>query len=72
MSLSASTEEVHLSSENGATDLVPENELSTISKTCKAPKAGDKAPKEVIQSWKENGFSRYLQLQKLNNCFIKL
>ncbi|XVF58437.1 hypothetical protein PTKIN_Ptkin07bG0066900 [Pterospermum kingtungense] len=56
-SLSASTEEVHLSSENGAEDLVPENELSTISRTCKAPKAGDKAPKEVILSWKGNGFS---------------
>ncbi|KAK8642364.1 hypothetical protein V6N13_011710 [Hibiscus sabdariffa] len=56
-SLSVSTEDVHLSSKNGDTDLVPENELSTSSKTCKAPKAGEKATKEVIQSWKENGFS---------------
>ncbi|KAK6277968.1 hypothetical protein POUND7_018291 [Theobroma cacao] len=56
-SLSVSTEEVHLSSENNVADLVPENELSTVSKTCKAPKAGDKAPKEAIQLWKENGFS---------------
>ncbi|XP_022756893.1 tRNA (adenine(58)-N(1))-methyltransferase non-catalytic subunit trm6-like isoform X2 [Durio zibethinus] len=56
-SLSVSTEEVHLSSENGVADLVPENKLSRASKTCKAPKAGDKAPKEAIQLWKENGFS---------------
>lgn len=56
-SLSVSTEEVHLSSKNGFLDLVPENELSTTGKTCKAPKAGEKAPKEAIQSWKENGFS---------------
>ncbi|XWS24473.1 hypothetical protein CRYUN_Cryun28dG0105600 [Craigia yunnanensis] len=55
--LSFSTEEVHLSSENGAADHVPENELSTVRKTCKAPKAGDRAPKEAIQLWKENGFS---------------
>ena len=70
--LSVSTEEVQLSSENGVADNVPENELSTARKTCKAPKAGDRAPKEAIQLWKENGFSRYLQLQKLNNFFINL
>ncbi|MBA0691544.1 hypothetical protein Goari_009166 [Gossypium aridum] len=57
ISLSVSTEEVHLSSKNGVSDLVPENELSTTGKTCKTPKAGEKAPKEAIQSWKENGFS---------------
>ncbi|XVE69746.1 hypothetical protein DITRI_Ditri10aG0015900 [Diplodiscus trichospermus] len=55
--LSVTKEEVHLSSENGVQELVPENELSTASKTFKTPKAGDKAPKEAIQSWKENGFS---------------
>ncbi|KAK8585173.1 hypothetical protein V6N13_139108 [Hibiscus sabdariffa] len=55
-SLSVSTEEVPLSSINGVTELVPENEL-TSSKTSKAPKAGEKAPKESIQSWKKNGFS---------------
>ncbi|GMI82492.1 tRNA methyltransferase 6 [Hibiscus trionum] len=55
-SLSVSTEEVPLSSKNGVTDVVPENEL-TSNKTCKAPKAGEKAPKEAIQSWKKNGFS---------------
>ncbi|KAL8090630.1 hypothetical protein AgCh_039894 [Apium graveolens] len=31
--------------------------VSPVSKTCKAAKAGDRAPKEAINSWKETGFS---------------
>ncbi|XP_022766529.1 tRNA (adenine(58)-N(1))-methyltransferase non-catalytic subunit trm6-like isoform X1 [Durio zibethinus] len=56
-SLSVGMEEVHLSSESGVAGLVRENELSTVSKTHKARKAGGNAPKEAIQLWKENGFS---------------
>ncbi|GLT57921.1 hypothetical protein SLA2020_308580 [Shorea laevis] len=56
ISLSATAEEVQLSSEDGL-GLASENDLSVVSKTCKAPKAGDKASKETIQLWKENGFS---------------
>ncbi|XP_039049065.1 tRNA (adenine(58)-N(1))-methyltransferase non-catalytic subunit trm6-like [Hibiscus syriacus] len=56
-SLSVGKEDGHLSSKNGDSNLVPENKFSSSSKTCKAPKAGKKAPKEAIQSWKENGFS---------------
>ncbi|OMO75411.1 hypothetical protein COLO4_26158 [Corchorus olitorius] len=56
-SVSVSMEEVDLSTDNGVGDLLPENDLSTVSKTCKAPKAGDKASKESMKSWRENGFS---------------
>ncbi|GKV17862.1 hypothetical protein SLEP1_g28317 [Rubroshorea leprosula] len=56
ISLSATAEEVQLSSEDGL-GLASDNDLSAVSKTCKAPKAGDKASKETIQLWKENGFS---------------
>ncbi|OMO87406.1 hypothetical protein CCACVL1_09048 [Corchorus capsularis] len=56
-SVSVSMEEVDLSTDNGVGDLLPENDLSTVSKTCKAPKAGDKASKESMKLWRENGFS---------------
>lgn len=56
MPSSISAEESQVSSEDGLS-LVSDNNPSGPSKICKAPKAGVKASKEAIQSWKENGFS---------------
>lgn len=53
---SASMEEISLSSENGISDLGTEN-IEPAKEVRKAPKAGEKAQKETIDLWKENGFS---------------
>ncbi|KAL2318852.1 hypothetical protein Fmac_032728 [Flemingia macrophylla] len=54
ISASASVEEICHSSENGISELGAENTGPAVHK---APKAGEKAQKEMIDSWKENGFS---------------
>jgi tRNA (adenine58-N1)-methyltransferase non-catalytic subunit len=57
-------EEISHSSENGISDLGADNAENTENSTfpalraCKAIKAGEKASQEIIDSWKENGFSR--------------
>lgn len=61
ISASASMVEISHSSENGISDTVTENTEPAI-EVRKAPKAGERAQKEVIDLWKENGFSRYLTL----------
>ncbi|TKY57638.1 tRNA (adenine(58)-N(1))-methyltransferase non-catalytic subunit trm6 [Spatholobus suberectus] len=53
---SASMEEISNSLENGISDLGAENTEPAI-EVRKAPKAGEKAQKEIIDLWKENGFS---------------
>lgn len=63
MGASVSMEEISHSSENGISDLGADNaeniENSTFPalRACKAIKAGEKASQEIIDSWKENGFS---------------
>ncbi|CAH9080880.1 unnamed protein product [Cuscuta epithymum] len=55
---SASEEQANVSSEHGNMEITPEVAVSPARKHCsKAPKAGGKAPHEVVHSWKENGFS---------------
>jgi hypothetical protein len=51
------------SSENGISDLGAENNTFPALRACKAIKAGEKASQEIIHSWKENGFSRYLNFK---------
>ncbi|KAK7275208.1 hypothetical protein RIF29_16317 [Crotalaria pallida] len=60
MGASVSMEEICNSSENVISDLGVENTDNTnipAKRVCKAAKAGEKAPQEIIDSWKENGFS---------------
>ncbi|GAU26850.1 hypothetical protein TSUD_02520 [Trifolium subterraneum] len=60
MSASVCMEEASHSSENVISDLGAENaENNTFPalRVCKAIKAGEKASQEIIDSWKENGFS---------------
>lgn len=63
MCASVSMEEISHSSENGISDLGADNAENIESSTfpalraCKAIKAGEKASQEIIDSWKENGFS---------------
>ncbi|KAK2452276.1 tRNA (adenine(58)-N(1))-methyltransferase non-catalytic subunit trm6 [Trifolium repens] len=60
MNASVSMEEISHSSENVISDLGAENaENSSFPalRACKAIKAGEKASQEMIDSWKENGFS---------------
>ncbi|KAK7275209.1 hypothetical protein RIF29_16318 [Crotalaria pallida] len=60
MGASVSMEEICNSSENVISDLGAENTDNTnipAKRVCKAAKAGEKAPQEIIDSWKENGFS---------------
>ncbi|VVA22436.1 PREDICTED: tRNA [Prunus dulcis] len=52
-----SMEEVSLASENVITDLIPESTSSPVIKMSKPAKLGEKAPQEIISSWKEHGFS---------------
>ncbi|KAA8537527.1 hypothetical protein F0562_027135 [Nyssa sinensis] len=52
-----SMEETALSSENGMLDLITETAASPVIRACKTTKAGEKASKETINLWKENGFS---------------
>ncbi|RDY13012.1 tRNA (adenine(58)-N(1))-methyltransferase non-catalytic subunit trm6, partial [Mucuna pruriens] len=53
---STSMEEMSHSSEDGISDLGAENTKPVI-EVHKAPKAGEKAQNEIIDLWKENGFS---------------
>ncbi|KAG4966603.1 hypothetical protein JHK85_041578 [Glycine max] len=55
MSASTSMEDNSHSLENGISDLGAEN--TEPAKVRKAPKAGERAHKEIIDLWKENGFS---------------
>ncbi|BBG94832.1 eukaryotic initiation factor 3 gamma subunit family protein [Prunus dulcis] len=52
-----SMEEVSLASENVITDLIPESTSSPVIKMSKPAKLGEKAPQEIISSWKEHGTS---------------
>ncbi|QCD98800.1 hypothetical protein DEO72_LG7g77 [Vigna unguiculata] len=56
ISASVSMVENSHSSENGISDIGIDNTEPAI-EVRKAPKAGERAQKEVIDSWKENGFS---------------
>lgn len=49
-------EETNLSSEKGISEL-PETAASPVVQAYKASKAGEKAPREAIKLWRENGFS---------------
>jgi len=60
-SASVSMVEISHTSENGISDIGTENTEPAL-EVRKAPKAGERAQKEVIDLWKENGFSRYLTL----------
>lgn len=62
MNVSGGIEEISHSSENAISDLGAENTTLPALRACKAAKAGEKASPEVVDSWKENGFSRYLKL----------
>lgn len=53
-------EEISQSLENEISNLGADNAIIPATKVGKATKAGDKAPQEIIDLWKENGFSRYL------------
>ncbi|XP_058725377.1 uncharacterized protein LOC131596666 [Vicia villosa] len=57
MSVSVNMEEVSHSPENGISDLGAENTTFPVLKAHKAIKAGEKASQEILDSWKENGFS---------------
>ncbi|CAJ1972541.1 unnamed protein product [Sphenostylis stenocarpa] len=52
----ASMDEISHSSENGISDIGIENTEPAI-EIRKAPKAGERPQKEIIDSWRENGFS---------------
>jgi tRNA (adenine-N(1)-)-methyltransferase non-catalytic subunit len=58
MSSSVGMEEIPPSTENEITDLIPETTVSLVNKMGKSTKAGNKAPQQAIDLWKENGFSR--------------
>lgn len=49
----------HVSTENAVSDVVPET-TAEGNKPNKTPKAGEKASEEIVQHWKENGFSGYI------------
>jgi tRNA (adenine-N(1)-)-methyltransferase non-catalytic subunit len=74
MNASVSMEEISHSSENVISDLGAENaENSSFPalRACKAIKAGEKASQEMIDSWKENGFSRYLNYFEVFDSLFK-
>ncbi|KAI5392802.1 hypothetical protein KIW84_060097 [Lathyrus oleraceus] len=50
-------EEASHSPENGISDIGAENTTFPALKAYKATKAGEKASQEILDSWKENGFS---------------
>ncbi|XP_024026582.1 tRNA (adenine(58)-N(1))-methyltransferase non-catalytic subunit trm6 isoform X2 [Morus notabilis] len=50
-------EEICDESENGKSNILLEDSLSPVIRSCKSVKAGEKAPEEVVKLWKENGFS---------------
>ncbi|KAL5557898.1 hypothetical protein UlMin_034109 [Ulmus minor] len=49
--------ETPVAPENGISDILLDDATPQGTKTCKTVKAGERAPKEVIKLWKENGFS---------------
>lgn len=53
-----SMDESPLPSTDQSSDLNSESIVSPLTKVFKCAKAGDKAPPEVINLWKENGFTR--------------
>lgn len=53
---SGNMDELMATPENNNSDIL-ETAASPVSKACKAAKAGEKAPKEAIKSWRETGFS---------------
>ncbi|XP_004499247.1 uncharacterized protein [Cicer arietinum] len=57
MNVLGGIEEISHSSENAISDLGAENTTLPALRACKAAKAGEKASPEVVDSWKENGFS---------------
>lgn len=57
ISSSVGTEEI-TPTENEKSDLISETTVSPVNKTGKSTKAGNKASKQAIDLWKENGFSR--------------
>lgn len=46
--------------EYSSSNMETDNNVAASPKSGKSVKAGEKAPPEAIQSWKENGFSRFL------------
>lgn len=56
ISSSVGTEDI-TSTENEKSDLISETTVSPVNKTGKSTKAGNKASKQAIDLWKENGFS---------------
>ncbi|XP_030950733.1 tRNA (adenine(58)-N(1))-methyltransferase non-catalytic subunit trm6 [Quercus lobata] len=56
ISSSVGTEEI-TPTENEKSDLISETTVSPVNKTGKSTKAGNKASKQAIDLWKENGFS---------------
>ncbi|KAL0017009.1 hypothetical protein SO802_004078 [Lithocarpus litseifolius] len=56
MSSSVGMEEI-TPTENEKSDLISETTVSPVNKTGKSTKAGNKASKQAIDLWKENGFS---------------
>lgn len=56
---SVNMDELMATSENNISDILA-TAASPVSKACKAAKAGGKAPKEAIKSWRETGFSRLI------------
>ena len=61
MPSSVSVAEISHSLENGVSELGvqnTENDITTAVRVGKSIKPGEKAQQEIIDSWKENGFSR--------------
>ncbi|XP_075651148.1 uncharacterized protein LOC142621695 isoform X2 [Castanea sativa] len=56
MSSSVGMEEIS-PTENDTSDVISETTVSPVNKMGKSTKAGNKAPKQAIDLWKENGFS---------------
>ncbi|XP_010268703.1 PREDICTED: tRNA (adenine(58)-N(1))-methyltransferase non-catalytic subunit TRM6 isoform X2 [Nelumbo nucifera] len=58
---SVSTEQTDLPSGNGTTDTIltsmHETNSSLVDKPCKSTKPGERASPEILESWKQNGFS---------------
>ncbi|XAR61666.1 hypothetical protein NMG60_11016148 [Bertholletia excelsa] len=50
-------DEAAVSSENRMMDITSETSTCPVKKACKTPRAGEKATQEIINLWKENGFS---------------
>lgn len=67
MSSAVGGEDISVSSEEAILDSTPSDTFPG-SKLCKAPKPGGNASSEAIKLWRENGFSRYLQL--FTNYFL--